>query len=195
MNVRYLTLLAVVLTGQALAGPFGLEKGMTLEQLKKIAAIKEIATYAYRSSTLPNGHPDFDVYTLLVTPQHGLCKVVATSKSIETSVYGTELHRKFESIESSLEKKYGKHTDRFDDVPPGSIWKEPHEFMMGLKLKERDLLTAWTSDGATLPDHLKSIVLKAVAESEQRGSLVIAYEFDNVTDCLNARKSKDDQSL
>jgi len=37
---RYLALLAILVAGPTIAGPFGLEKGMTLEQLKKIAVLK-----------------------------------------------------------------------------------------------------------------------------------------------------------
>lgn len=63
-----------------------------------------------RSGSSINGKPaetsrsatPFEAYTLVITPQHGPCKIVAIGHTIETSVYGTELSSKFESIEEAF---------------------------------------------------------------------------------------------
>ena len=77
----------------AVAGPLGLSKGMTLEEIKRHGNFTLIPgeTLVYSSPTLTNGHPDFEKYEAILTPQHGLCKIIAIGKDVSTSVFGSEL--------------------------------------------------------------------------------------------------------
>jgi len=109
---------------------------MSLSELSKVITLKDDGNYSYSTSSLPRSHPDFNLYTLRITPTHGLCSIVAMGRVINTSVYGTELINAFNNIESSLTSKYGtpKHLDY---LLPGSIWHEPNDWMMSLLKKER----------------------------------------------------------
>ena len=82
----------VLEVGTATAGPFGLDKG------------------ASRSALADYGPEPASEVRLLRTPCHpedGLCKIVAMSPPISTSVYGSELKSEFESIRDALTAKYG----------------------------------------------------------------------------------------
>lgn len=70
------------------AGPFGLEQGMRLEQLKQVAGLKDEGEFLYSTTRLPRTHPDFTDFRLLVTPEQGLCKLTAWTDPIPTNTYG-----------------------------------------------------------------------------------------------------------
>jgi len=140
------------------AGPFGLSAGMTKAQLNKIIKLKPSGKHTCKVSSVPKSNSAFESYILLITPKAGLCKIMAIGKTVTTSVHGTELIQVHDILSETLTKKYGSGT-RYDFLKSGSIWHEPQEWMMGLKLKERVLATSWPeSEGATLPDNLKKFL-------------------------------------
>ena len=104
----WIALLVSVSTTSTMAGPLGLDMGMPYDSLNKSMKLKQVKPFLYSTPSLPKGHSDFDDYRLLITPKHGLCKVIAWSKAIQTSVYGEGLRDKFEKIESAISQKYGQ---------------------------------------------------------------------------------------
>ena len=131
-------LAAIVFSSPSIAGPFGLGMGQSLDELSKQMSLKKTKEFLFTASTAPRPHPDLQIYQLIVTPQHGLCKVGAVSRTFNTNVYGTAFLAKFDEIESALSEKYGK-SDRQDFLRSGSIWNEPKDWMMGLRKQERVL--------------------------------------------------------
>ena len=79
------------------AGPFGLEMGMSKEQMKKEFKMSfenglkstGIGRFLYQVK-VPKPHSDFEVYYIIVTPEHGLCKIVAVN-SMTTNGYGSNV--------------------------------------------------------------------------------------------------------
>lgn len=195
-QMKNLTLAAVLLSVSvaATAGPFGLDMGTPLAELNKQMKLKPETPAVYSTPSVPKAHPEFDSYALVVTPTHGLCKIVAGSKAISTSVYGAELVRTFSDFESALATKYG-NPKRYDFLRNGSIWKEPREWMMGLLKKERTLESYWTNEDRELPDSVKAIQLQAHALSKEQAYVTLVYEFKNLVQCDGWIKSQKDSAL
>lgn len=178
----------------SMAGPFGLEMGSSLADLKKQITLKPENIGLYTTQSVPIPHPDFQLYKLIISPNHGLCKIIAFSKNISTSIYGTELVSKFSNIESALTTKYG-NPKKFDNLQPGSIWNEPQDWMMGLLKRERTLSSLWTKEERTLPDNLQAIEIKAIAASTEQAGLMLTYEFTNADKCLDWIKLQKNSGL
>lgn len=177
------------------AGPFGLEKGMRLEAVQRVATLKQVEPYVYSTPRLPESHPIFKDFRLIITPNHGLCKFVAWSDGINTSVYGDELRQVYDNIYSALERKYGSNL-KFDHLNAGSIWDERRDWMMGLYKKERTLSTYWDEEEkSSLSDQLQAVTLKAIAVSQNVGLISVTYEFDNAASCLDFVRQTDNSAL
>jgi hypothetical protein len=176
------------------SAPLGLEMGTPLAQLNKVMKLKLERPNLYSTPTVPNSHPDFDDYRLLVTPAHGLCKITAWSKTITTSIYGSELVSRFSSLEDALTTKYGS-PKRYDFLRNGSIWNEPRDWMMGLNKKERVLAAFWDGEGREWPDKIQAIELEAVAVGTERAMIRLGYEFKNSSQCIDWIKSQKDSAL
>jgi len=176
------------------AGPLGLEMGTPLGKLQSKMKLKVETPHLYSTPALPDGHPDFNDYRLLVTPEHGLCKMGGYTPPIRTSIYGEELLSAFDRYFNVLTTKYGT-AKRYDFLRPGSIWNESKDWMTALRKNERVLVAYWTDNELTLPDNLSVISVKALANSTESGMIVISYEFKNANDCIDWIRSKKDSKL
>ena len=194
MKKSTLAIALLSVSAAATAGPFGLEMGTPLAELNKQMRLTPGKPALYSTTSVPKAHPDFDDYRLVVTPAHGLCKIIAFTKVISTSVYGTELVSKFSGIESALATKYG-NSKRYDHLRNGSIWNEQRDWMMGLRKKERTLTSYWTNEGRELPDNVQAIELDAVAINTEQAMVKLVYEFKNSDQCVDWIKSQKDSAL
>lgn len=177
----------------AMAGPFGLEMGMSLKDIG--GKPEKVASGKYKLSSVPKPHSAFEAYIVQVSPKHGLCWIKAIGKDIRTSAYGLELKSAFNEMKGKLEKSYGKN-ETIDRLMPGSIWKEPNDFMMGMIKKERFLMSCWDSEkGSTLTEHIKQIGLMAHPSSQDKGYLTIEYSFDNSEACDAELAAQEDGAL
>lgn len=191
-SILIAALLAISIPAQA--GPFGLDMGTPLVELNKQMKLKLVSTGGYSTPSVPKGHPYFDDYRLVVAPDQGLCKIIAYSIVISTSVYGTELVDKFSDLESALTTKYGK-PEKLDYLKSGSIWKEPRDWMIGLLKKERTLTSYWPHKGRELPESIQSIKLDAMAISTEGAMIALIYQFKNFKQCSDRIKSQRDSAL
>lgn len=193
--MKYLLLCIALLTPVAsYAGPFGLEMGMSIDDLKKKINLVQKDENIYSASSVPNPHPDFTIYSFLATPSHGLCRIRAIGKAIETSAYGTELINEFNKLESVLNKKYGASM-RLDLLNKGSIWNEPRDWMIGMLKKERTLASYWSEEQKALPDNIGAIKLDSVAISNSNGFIVLDYDFTNIKACIKSQEAKGESAL
>ena len=180
-------------TAAAHAGPFGLEMGTKLEDLKKRFKLVHDTAYGYSISGVPQPDAHYETYGVVVTPEHGLCKIEAISKFIDSSVDGTELKAAFSKAEAALRRQYGPaaHTDRLDRE---STLKQTRDWMKSLVKEERTLASGWSSRFTVLPDHLYGVTLEARAGDEQAGVLMVTYEFENFKACAELVKAAEDAS-
>lgn len=197
MTKILVTVILVVASFSAVAGPFGLSKGMTLEEVKKYGAfVSGDSPFTYTAKTLSNGHPDFEIYSIILTPQQGLCKIQTAGKDVKTSSFGSELKEKHNDLVKALSNKYGSPGNNFDFLRTGSIWKDPQDWMMALLKKERTLASYWSPPERTnLPDSLLTIQLEAAASSGSTGYIRLGYEFDNLDACIAVLKEKKNSNL
>ena len=173
-------------------GPFGLYMGMTQAQLSQLdrSLTPDKTNYGWFHVAVPRPSIRFFEDYAVAAPQGtGLCKIVAAGKTVETSVYGSELRDEFDAIVAGITTKYGQPDDKTDYLKEGSIWGEPQDWMMGLKLKERELRTVWRSR-STLPNYIADISVTAAATSANRGFVILVYEFDNVDACYAELRAK-----
>ena len=191
---RYIALWVALLPASVMAGPFGLEMGMTLEQLKKQFTVEEMSPGVYKTSSVPNPHPDLVFYRLAITPEHGLCKIMTGTGAVTTSAYGSELRGRYNSFKSALTAKYGEGAE-LDFLRSGSIWQEPRYWMMGLLKKERKLITFWAEKNKPTIDNLKSVMVEANAVNVETGFVTVGYEFENAGACLAAMQKAKNSSL
>jgi hypothetical protein len=177
---------------QAQQGPFGLTAGISKQSIEKAAGpltAIDGQPYIYATKKVPNPLTHFENYGLEILPKAGLCQIRAIGVDVTTSSHGIELVAKFNELAKLLEAGYGKY-ERGDFLRRGSIWKEPEDWMMGLVKKERVLQGAWgESEGSTLKNQVKQILLTAVATRSDRGYLTLQYKFDNETSCKNELES------
>ena len=177
------------------AGQFGLEKGESIAAIRAKTKLTQVKPYVYSAAKLPNGHPAFDDYRLLITPVHGLCKIQAWTPAIETNAYGEAVETKFSNLYSALESKYGSNK-KFDFLQAGSIWNEPRDWMMGLAKEERTLAAFWDrEEKSDLPEDLYSIKLEANGISSSAALIQLTYEFTNSSDCIAWLKNQENSSL
>lgn len=176
------------------AGPFGLEKGMSYEQVKQACGGREpVSVGENRYLIIPvKQHPYFVRYVAWIDSKDGLNYIKAIGADISTNGYGLEVRSKYDSLEASLCKTYGK-CDRTSILMPGSIWNDPDDWMKALEKKDRYLMTTWKNkDGANLPDDIVGIYLAASANSSSSGYICLEYEFSNHEKIEAAKKEADD---
>ena len=179
----------------AKAGPFGFDPGMTKQQIIDELgqnAIKEVKGDVLTLDNAPRPYSGFEEYVLVIDPKRGLV-AINVGVDISTSVYGDELKNAFNSMEESIASSYGEST-RYDYLRRGSIWNERKDFMMGLIKKERMLESFWPNNDSTkLKGQVTSIYLKAGALSQEKGYLLLHYEFVGYNEYQEEQKNKENQ--
>lgn len=182
MKMNGISLAALLLsTSFASGGPFGLSKGMKIEDLP--AGLTETSEQVYRTKNVPTPSSMMQGYTLIFGKTLGLAKIACNTPNVNTSAYGEGVITELRKIESALTMKYGKPSDKFDFLNEGSIWKQPRYWTMSLFKGERVLASAWSkTKGDKLPDNLQSIGIKAVSVDSvdpEKIFILVTYEFDN----------------
>lgn len=209
------------LMSQAFAGPFGLSQGLPIEEVVKLGQfVPAEGIYTYVAKTVTNGHTDFDNYRILLTPQQGLCSVVADSKEIYSNAFGHQLRRKFHELTSALSQKYGypqvsldfsrtfDFSKNFGFWNMEGMWIEDNTWMDSLLDRSRSLTATWEEGNRTavseeslptpditLPDSLVRIRVNALARAASRGYLRVEYRFSNYAACVAAVDLKKNSNL
>lgn len=113
-----------LITFSAYSGPFGLEMGQKIDDLKKLMDLKQDENNNgwYHTTTVPAPSPDFAEYVLSILPEDGLCNVAGMSGPIKTDDKGDQFVKKFSKLESQLIAKFGIPLLRL--VPAGANWGE-----------------------------------------------------------------------
>lgn len=181
---------AVVAATVTHAGPFGLDMGMSLQQIEELTGKTPIAVGADYMVTPPKPHPVFEKYVVSVSPTVGLYVIIALGNDIESSSFGTQLKDAFENVRTQLQGIYGE-PKVYDFLEYKSIWNETNEWMMALSRKERHLTAFWKREyGSVLPDSIDGIMLDAKASNSSKGYLVLRYEFSNFQEGAAEKKEK-----
>ena len=186
----------LVLGASLYAGPFGLDFGMTLEQVKSVATIdKQSPTL---DSIIPYVHwitpakksSYFDTYMIEISPQFGLFEIIASGNIIESDEYGEKIRNEFNKVKDIISQTYGPPTNESDYLKSGSIWSEPCDWLTALRKGERVYKTSWSvDDGLSLPAPLGVISLGIHFLYDNECYLELDYQptwfGDAVKDALN----------
>jgi hypothetical protein len=212
---------SVWFAAQALAGPFGLSQGASLDDIRQAGEFTAAPSeFTLTARTIANGHPDFDFYSVLATPKQGLCSIVAQGKDLYTNAYGRQLKGKFYELTSALSVKYGTPRVSLDisktiDLSRNfgfwnldGIWIDDDAWMEDLFQRKRSLIADWQASNADamsgaaegltrveLPDALARVSLEAIARSPSSAYLRLEYRFKNYKDCTDAVLAKRNANL
>ena len=178
------------------AKPFGLEMGMSLEQLAAYqpTPVKKQAD-VYRIETAPLHSSNFDHYLLRVDAEHGLCVVNAISKDILAEPEGALVQMSYTNLKSQLTAKYGQPAIDVDEIKNSSIWAAPQHWMHSLLSRQRTLTAIWSSQQTPLIDNIADIALTARAKSVTIANLSLTYEFKNLNACRQAEQRANSAAL
>lgn len=174
----------------ALAGPFGIEMG---DPISKYKYKTTDSPYRYTLTQVPTPFPDADFYSVIATPETGVCKISMATKDFDNDSYGSKVQAEYEKLKKSLTDRYGSPTDSFDFLRSGSIWDESRDYAMSLKVDERVLSSFWAPKGKPVSGDIATITLEATATSGTSTYLAVRYEFKNTDRCfeiMDAAKSK-----
>ena len=170
-------------------GPFGLDIGMTYDEIKAACDGNEpehIADDRYYIKP-KKSHPLFEKYIVWISDSVGLYYIKGISRDIQTSNYGTEAKREFDKILSPLEKKYGKFK-KTDTVKSDYYLKDSQYWMSALRDGARTYRADWfvTKDNYRDYDGLAGILLGIDAVTSLKAYIWLEYEFLNHDDARNA---------
>jgi hypothetical protein len=176
------------------AGPFGLSMGMQPSEVGGTLK-KQDAAGVYRANKVPTPYSAFRQYDLQFGPTTGLCRIQAVGLPLKTSADGMELRIAFTEMEERLKAQYGEYK-RDDFLNAESIWKDSHDFMIGMVKKERTLTARWSAaDGSTLKEDLREITITAQAPYSDEGYISVTYKFQNIQECEKELKVARDGAL
>ena len=172
-------------------GPFGLRAGLTKSQIIQLvgrAAVKTDIGDVLTVTTVPKPHNAFEDYSLVVSPDEGLLKIIAHGNNVNTNGFGREVWEVFMDIRDVISTKYGA-PKMLDGLVSGSIWRKDRDWMMALVKNERYLKALWDLQ-TTKPNRITVLVLKADAISEETGFLLLSYEFQGFEKYVDAKEAK-----
>jgi hypothetical protein len=94
----------------AFCGPFGLDFGMSYEQVCIISMMKPIyMENDYYFIFPPNTNEQFEACVVRIHPKYGIYLITSYGKDINSNAQGTALRTHFNDLVSSIEKNYGKY--------------------------------------------------------------------------------------
>lgn len=180
-------------------GPFGFAGGLSKDIIEKMIGeqitVSNESQNLYRVKHTPKSNSAFETFALVISPTVGLCQIRAIGKTITTNRFGHQLKSDFDELKSSLASIYGV-PKTLDMLMPGSIWKDPDDWMMGLYKKDRNLMAEWEGTAkAPLKNSLESVVIEARALGTDSGFVMLQYSFTNQPQCDAEEKSKAAGSL
>jgi hypothetical protein len=173
------------------AGPFGLEMGMSLEDIGGKSIKMSDGNYGFKE--LPKSHSAFDLYLLQIAPKGGLYDIMAVGKFITCNPNGFQLKKQFDDLKETLGENYGKCL-MVDTLSAGSIWDKPGDWMMGLSKKHRTYKAIWGEE-SFLPPDLKIITLEAYSTSLGKGFIFLRYGFINSDSCSTEKSAEENSAL
>ncbi len=180
-------------------GPFGLAKGLSVSDIEAMIGtalpLVDGNQNLYSSTTAPKENAAFETYAMVISPVAGLCQIRAVGKDISANSFGSQIRTAYDGLQLSLTNVYGV-PETLDRLLPGSIWKDPDDWMMALHKEERYLVSEWEANEASpLPNNIQRIVLTPRTTSGSNAYLFLQYSFDNDELCRQEIESKNRESL
>lgn len=180
--------LLVVCSLSVFAGPFGLNMGMTIEDVTKACGGNEpeyISDDRYYIQPIKS-HPLFEGYVVWISETEGLYYIKGISREIPANSYGTEVKQEFARLLSPLERKYGKFA-KIDKISKDSLFKDEKYWMTAIAEGSRTYEAHWTADENNFEEfgELTTISIGIRTQATyitNKAYIWIEYGFANATD-------------
>lgn len=166
----------------AQSAPFGVRPGMSLRELGKRVPLEPEGGHWYVSSTAPAPDAGFTEYRYLVTPRHGLCKVVAYAVGIPADPQGRAVQAKYEALSATVVERFGEPS-KHDALRDSSTWRRPEDWMKALSLGDRLLASTWEPDPGKPGAQVESIQIRALSDDPRVGHVFASYELRGAGKC------------
>lgn len=186
-----------LLASAVYAGPFGLEMGMTFDQVKSACdgRTPRLLKEDYYEVIPSKVHSSFDTYIVCIDKEFGLYFIKAIGPDITSSSYGIEVKTQFNKVKDSLTNNYGEG-NMIDVLLPGSLWDNDNEWILSLSYNQRYFMCNWDkAECQKMSENLSSIVLAAKASDVYTGHIVLEYYFTNSAAVEARQKAAEDSAL
>lgn len=179
MKKYFLFFVLIFVSVSLFAGPFGLEEGMSLEEItaqcvEKPEFFEDDMFVIYPKKK----HPLFSIYVVCVNEKYGLYEIVAAD-IVSCDKQGSQARNKFNNIVMSMSEKY-KSPEIYDTINPDVKEKfQSEEYWLETFSKRLRVLGAiWRN--SDFPDNLEEIDLFCrPSEAETDVQIVLYYNFKN----------------
>lgn len=169
------------------AGPFGLNMGMTLEDVTKACGGNEpkyISDDRYYIQPVKS-HPLFEDFVVWISKTEGLYYIKGISREIQANSYGTEVKQEFAKLLSPLERKYGKFS-KVDKISSDTIFQDEKYWMAAVAEGSRTYEANWSDeDNFEKFDGLTTISVGVKTQATyitDKAYIWIEYGFANAID-------------
>ena len=193
-GIIILFLLLITSVGSAATGPFGLDWGMTENEVRNqgvdLTFMFDDGLKVFTTESLPVNLSIAEMYALKFSKQFHLQSVMMFSKSFENDVYGTEGKEVYADFRAKLKKKYGAPDDEIERVGL-ELWDERDEFYQCLAYSG---CGAWLSFFGGEPGNSNSgmvVGLELKGEGRGIGYIKITYETDKHYKAVNALEEQE----
>ena len=190
MKKFILVLILILFPVILFASPFGLKKGMTLEEIAEQCETEpEFIEDDIYSITPIKKHPLFTTYYVYVDKKIGLYEIQAITSEISTNRYGTELKEAFNDLKNRITKTYG--LPKVINKNKNRIFTEEDYWFYTLSEGARQYYGIW-NDPDKLKDDLDSIVLECKSVCgiyEGTGAIYLTYTFNNISEIEDEQDS------
>lgn len=180
-KIFVIAIFLLVLPLSVFASPFGLEMGMSLDEIKEVCkGVKPEHIEDDRYLIYPEKkHPLFEQYIAYVDDSIGLYYIKAISTDIKTNDYGTELQNAFHDIKDRISKTYGEPIV-IDEVRSDSYFKEDKYWLQTLRDGARTLSALWFLEKTKeISDNLAVVGIFSNVYKYDVGYIVLEYQFTN----------------
>jgi hypothetical protein len=158
-------------------------KEQVIAKVGKDAVIKDQG-FILRVIKAPEADNHFEAYTLLISPDKGLLKIIAAGQTIDSSKYGTEIQVGFKTLRDSVAVGYGAPSNDYDFVQPDSRLNSPSDWTAALQKKQRVLASTWDlteqkhKSKSVKDEHVTAIILETMGLKDNSAWVQLTYEFE-----------------
>ena len=162
---------------------FGLEKGMSAEEIKTMGFGDMIQGRPFEW-VIPNAEkPEgMETMTLYIPPDRGLLTIIAVWH-IRDSLDGARTQKRFRETRDSLSKKYGQG-ETADSLKTGSRLTRPHQYLKAISTRDRVLKWEKEMNSSLNRWSLESVEIKTLSFFGGLGVIMVVYHFSGSKDFI-----------
>ncbi|MGL4982499.1 MAG: hypothetical protein ACRC4W_06585 [Treponemataceae bacterium] len=188
----FVFILSAFFVCSSFAGPFGFNRGMSVEEMelncrKKMILIKDDLYRIFPKKRYEN----LDKYYARVDKDLGLYSLMIDTSSIKFKKNGEAIKSRFNTIVENLETVYGRG-EIIDYKKKGAFWKKERDWMLGSLNKQSKLSSTWSAEtGQKLPPEITYISVDVSSKTKKKGFISLYYLFSNFSDVDTKQKERD----